>query len=269
MNKNRTLLASLLLATAAVVCHGDAITDAELKQDVWEYLTTRFCGSRGGRRIAHPRILTDYIRFDGNTNRLAAVLVEVACSNNTWAAERAMWQLGKYGTAEQLPFLYSCATNPSVGDKAVRAVVRFEGVTSNSLEVACSYLFSTNWFSFDEVERRTDVCTDLLKNVFEDSGLAEFRPMMLGIATNFMDTVELMPNVLDSELCRVYDGFQFSKRRLASLRSVRQRDMAELVDATTNNYEVWRRIYCYTAQTNYLQNAINELVAYPEASLPD
>lgn len=26
-------------------------------------------------------------------------------------------ELGKYGTSEQLPFLYSCATNPIIGGK--------------------------------------------------------------------------------------------------------------------------------------------------------
>ena len=272
-----TIRSIMLLCTMVFVVGfaraDEPLSDEAVKTKIVDFVTlpSRLCGkaTMDFRAELRARKLTNREWFDGDTNRLARLIAELAQTNDVELSSMMINALGEYGTSAQLPFLYSCATNPSVGDKAVRAVVRFEGVTSNSLEVACSYLFSTNWFSFDEVERRTDVCTDLLKNVFEDSGLAEFRPMMLGIATNFMDTVELMPNVLDSELCRVYDGFQFSKRRLASLRSVRQRDMAELVDATTNNYEVWRRIYCYTAQTNYLQNAINELVAYPEASLPD
>ena len=89
------------------------------------------------------------------------------------------------------------------------------------------------------------------------------------MATNFLQNVELMPNVLDGALCNAHDDFRFSKRRLSALRSAKQRIALELEDAATNNYEVGRRTYCYTFQTNYLQNAINELVAYPESNLPD
>lgn len=267
----KTITQIIFLLAIAVAMHadGETISDEVLKDEILLFMRPIECVEMVRGQPHRPRVLTEKISFDGDTNRLARLLAELAQTNNAQIAQRSIALLGEYGTPVQLPFLYSCATNPAVGHNAIKTVMRIEGVNSNSLEVARSYLFATNRFSFDEVACRSDTCTDLLKNVFEDSGLAEFRPMMLGIATNFMDTVELMPNVLDNELCRVYDGFRFSKRRLAGLRSARQRDMAELLDATTNSYEVWRRTYCYTAQTNYLQNAINELVAYPEANLPD
>ena len=35
-------------------------------------------------------------------------------------------ELGKYGTSEQLPFLYSCATNPIIGGKnAINELVAY------------------------------------------------------------------------------------------------------------------------------------------------
>ncbi|MBQ9367576.1 MAG: hypothetical protein IJT83_07335 [Victivallales bacterium] len=36
---------------------------------------------------------------------------------------------------------------------------------------------------------------------------------------------------------------------------------------TSESYQ--RRVLVFSYQTNYLANAINELVAYPEANLPD
>ena len=266
------MLAGVAVAGAFVRADGQLSDDA-LKENIVRFVTLpgRMCGHAlvDFRDEFRSRKLTNRSWFDGDTNRLARLIAELAQTNDVELSSQMVESLGEYGTPAQLPFLYSCATNPAIGNLAVRAVFNIEGITSNSLEVARSYLFSTNKFSFDGVAHRANVCVDLFTNVYEDSNLAELRPRALETATNFMDAVEIMPNVLDGELCRLYDGFQISRRRLSSLRSARERIIAELVDATTNNYEVGRRTHCYIAQTNYLQNAINELVAYPEANLPD
>ena len=258
MNTTRTLFASLLFAAAAVVCLGDAITDAELKQDVWEYLTTRFCGSRGGRRIAHPRILTDYIRFDGNTNRLATVLVEVACSNNTWAAERAMWQLGKYGTAEQLPFLYSCATNsnswlgdttPTIGDIAMKAALRIEGVTSNSVAILSQYLLAPKQKQFVDWDR-SDVCEHFVSLAKASQLSAEETNRVMNCLLQYAPLNNVCPEKMDGVITSFQASYGISKRRLSVLRAVSNMGVDEF-------------------NIHYVTNAINELVAYPEANLPD
>jgi len=102
----RSLYVALSIAVAVTVsCHADTCTDEELRHDVLEFLTMRCCG-----RVEARRVLTNEIRFDGNTNRLAGVLAEFAQTNDAQIAELAMWQLEKYGTTVQLP--YSCATNP-------------------------------------------------------------------------------------------------------------------------------------------------------------
>ena len=203
-----------------------------------------------------------------DTNRYVRVLVELA-EENTNQVKKVIGEFLHRKPPQSLPFLYSYSTNAQYGAQALKSIFAIEGVTSNSLAMVGNYLSSTNWFSFGDVGYRSDVCTDLLKTAYADSHLAEFRSMVLCMSTNFLQNVELMPNVLDGTLCNIYDGFRFSKRRLSALRSAIQRVVMELEDAKTNNYEVGRRTHCYTFQTNYLQNAINELVAYPEANLPD
>ena len=55
---------------------------------------------------------------------------------------------------------------------------------------------------------------------------------------------------LDRNLVSTDPSYRFSKRRLAVMRAVSVK--------TLNDY-----------QANYVTNAINELIAYPEADLPD
>ena len=261
----RTLCTTLAVAASwAFVCTGEMCTDEELRHDVLDFLTTRYCGSFGGGRV-----LTNEIRFAGNTNRLACVLSEFAFTNDERIATRSVRQLVKYGTSTQLPFLYSCATNPTLGKIAVEAVLRIEGVTSNSLDIVHSYLFQTNQFSFANIGDRTYLCHDLVMKVFSDSSLNCYRSRVLGMALDFEANVNITPNLVDMAIISVDPGYHHSKRRLAVLRAAKQRLDYDAQFILPSNYEVERRIGVYNFQTNYLTNAINELVAYPEANLPD
>ena len=252
----------LALSASALSAQQCEYTDEEVKE--------RFSFAKRCRHASDIRAnyRGSFVMAGGDTNRFARILRELA-AEDTNQTERAIVFLGIYKTSQSLPFLYSYATNAQYGAYALKSIFAIEGVNSNSLSVARDYLFSTNWFPFGEVGRRSEACTDLLKKTNTDPGLAEYRPFVLGMATNFLHNVELMPNVLDGTLCNACDGFRFSGRRLSALRAAMQRVVDELEDATTNNYEAGRRTYCYTFQTNYLQNAINELVAYPESALPD
>ena len=255
--------AFLAFSVHAASCMGDMCTDEELRHDVLEFLTTRYCGSFG------RRVLTNEIRFDGDTNRLAGVLSEFALTNDEWIATRAVRQLGEYGTSAQLPFLYSCVTNPIIGDRAVKSILNIEGVTSNSVDALHDYLFQTNFFPFPKVEDRSNVCVDLVSLVYTNSSLIAYRSTVYNMALAFESNVNLVPNVLDAKLLSVAECYRYSRRRLAALRSAKARIDAELMSVEASGYEVWRRTYCYTFQTNYLDKAISELVAYPEANLPD
>ena len=242
--EKRSVYAALSIAVAVVVsCHADTCTDEELRHDVLEFLTTRCCG-----RVEARRVLTNEIRFDGNTNRLAGVLAEFAQTNDAQIAEWAMWQLKKYATSAQLPFLYSCATNPVLGKTAVEAALRIDGVTSNSV-VAVENFFAIS--SRDDSLETTQLCLDFMTQA---TGVA-IDPICssnaLRVAHDFSIGENCHYYCFDRGQISRDDSYRYSRRRLAYLRQVLLRgDLFEF-------------------QENYVTNAINELVAYPEANLPD
>ena len=264
-NIQRSIYAALSIAVAVVVfCHADTCTDEELRHDVLEFLTTRCCG-----RVEAGRVLTNEIRFDGDTDRLACVLAEFAQTNDAQIAEWAMWQLEKYATSAQLPFLYPCATNPVLGKIAVESILRIEGVTSNSLEAAHSYLSQTNRFPVSHIGDRAYLCRDLLGKVFSSSSLTCYRSLVLSMVCDFQVGLNVTPNGVDMAIIGAVPDYQYSKRRLAVLRAVKQRLNNDVQCIVPTNHEAALHIDVYNFQTNYLTSAINELVAYPEANLPE
>ncbi len=245
----KTLTVALLLAFAL---EGYALTseDSAIMKDV----VMRLAPKCGGRRAEGPGPrrpeLIDALDVNGDTNRLARILVELAQTNDAWYAEMAMWQLEKYGTSEQLPFLCSCATNPAVGNRAVRAVLRIEGVTSNSIAVAQSYFAITNSVTQIMDYNRSDLCEWLLKEVSTSPSIAYLKPACLTAAVDYAQNVSIMHKSLDEAICTADPTYQYSKRRLAVMRAAQNR--------------CWNPLL-----TNYVTNTINELMAYPEADLPD
>jgi len=260
----RLRIALPVTAVCMLTCMGDTCTDEELRHDVLEFLTTRYCGNFRGRRV-----LTNEIRFDGDTNRLACVLTEFAVTNDERIAARAMRQLGEYGTIAQLPFLYSCATNPIIGDRVVKSILRIEGVSSNSLFAVQSYLSMTNGFPLMNKDDRVELCESVIGMVFADSELICFRPLMLDVAYSFANNGNMFPNSLDLTLLSVDPGYRYTKRRLSILRSTRARLNERIQSWNTNDVRFATEVHIYDVQTNYLSAAIGELVAYPEANLPD
>lgn len=243
-------LVSVLVLLPIYSCFGGEPSDEAVKQGVIKFLMPR-CGGGNveGDEPPDPE-LTEYFGPGVDTNRLARILVEVAQTNNAWYSEMAMRELVKYGSAEQLPFLYSCATNPAIGDLAVKAILRIEGVTSNSIAIAQSYLLSSNEFSRAKQHDRSLVCEELLKSAFELPELSEYRPLCLSVAREFARNVNTMHISMDDAIVANDPSYRYSKRRLAVMRSAQYRCVNPGL---------------YT----YVTNAINELVAYPEADLPD
>ena len=184
-----------------------------------------------------------------DTNRYARVLCELA-GENTNQTRRALALLGVYKTPQSLPFLYAYATNAEYGAYAMNAIFAIEGVTSNSVAAAVSYFSVTNSFMLKKDYERSDVCEELLKKVSTSPDLEMFRPMLLTAAISYAQNVSMMHKSIDEALCEADATYRFSRRRLAVMRSVQARCWNEML-------------------TNYVTNAINELVAYPEADLPD
>ncbi len=240
--------------TVAFVDGAETLSDDATKEKIASFVTwpSRLCGRATVDfwNEIKSRKLTNCSWFDGDTNRLARLICELAQTNSTEISSMMIDELGKYGTTAQLPFLYSCATNPIIGDRAVRSVLNIEGVTSNSIDIAQRYLMSTNVFPRAKQHDRSLVCEELLTRVFESDDLSPFRPLCLSNALDFAQNVNTMHISLNDAIIAADPTYQYSKRRLAVMRAAQNRCVNQ-------------GLY------NYVTNAINELVAYPEANLPD
>ena len=237
------LTALACLAKQAVFAQSPAYTDDEVKAQFVK--AGMFCHAdfiRGGYRLA-------FEMADGDTNRYARILRELAVEN-TNETEWAIASLGKYKTSQSLLFLYSYATNAVYGAKALKAVFAIEGVNSNSVAATCGYLTVTNAFTQQMDYDRSDVCEWLLKEVSTSPRLAYLKPSCLNAAVDYAQNISIMHKSLDGAICAADPTYRHSKRRLAVMRSAQNR--------------CWNPML-----TNYVTNAINELVAYPEANLPD
>ena len=234
---------SCVLAVS-VTCLGETLTDDEVRQDVQKFLTTYYCGNYG------IPVLTKEVRFGGDTNRLARILAECAQTNDERVVESALEQLVKYGTFEQLPFLYSCVTNSNIGDKAIKSILRIEGITSNSVAAVRSYLSFTNAITRQQAYDRAIASRQFLGAMQNSAASTELKAAGFRAGRAFAADINTSNSVVDEALIAADDTYRYSKRRLAVMRAAYPRCF--------NEY-----------QTNYVTNAINELVAYPEANLPD
>ena len=232
------------LAGLAVSAQVPEYSDDEVKAQFVE--AGMFCDAefiRRGNRRAFEMAGCD-------TNRYARILRELAVEN-TNETKRVIANLGnKYKTPDSLPFLYSYATNAVYGAKALKAVFAIEGVNSNSVAATCGYLAVTNAFTQQMDYERSDVCEWLLKEVSTSPSLTYLKPLCLNAAVDYAQNISIMHKSLDEAICAADPTYRHSKRRLAVMRSAQNR--------------CWNPML-----TNYVTNAINELVAYPEADLPD
>ena len=187
------------------------------------------------------------MRCAGDTNRFARLLYELAQTNNVYLSDRMISMLGFDGTSAQLPFLYSMATNEQHGVSAVKSILRLEGVTSNSLEVADRCLSMTNVQARMERENLCLFMLDGFANAHSNSGV---RNDVERCVLCFARRSGLYNEHFDGCLSVRIPGYQFSKRRLNVLR-----------DAERNMIIRFNKAF--------ITNAINELVSYPEADLPE
>lgn len=238
-------IAVILFSMTSLVGSGEGYSDETIKQTFIDYLRPRTVDKdfdSPGRKE-----LIDVVQLRSDTNRLARLLVELARTNDAWYVDMAMWQLEKYATSEQLPFLYSCATNPAIGHKAMKAVLNVEGITSNSLESLGRYFALTNTIENAD-HPRAELCARVMH-------LSKVNRLCNSSISNIVNTYMLSKDCNGywfDTICIKNDAtYKFSKRRLAFLRGV------------VTNAVQWE------FQINYVTNAIKELVAYPEADLPE
>ena len=183
---------------------------------------------------------------EGDTNRFARLLCELAQTNDVRIADRMIRCLGRHGTTAQLPFLYSMATNEQHGVSAVKSILRLEGVTSNSVDVTGMYLSMTNV----DFEYRADACKALLRAAVPSCVTTGICQMARECALRYARSANRYVMDVDAVFIETDSTYRNSKRRLAVLRSAYGLGVSQY-------------------QIAYVTNAINELVAYPEADLPE
>ena len=238
--KRNAIFAFLTLAVASVCIAEDDNSDEKIKRmivDSESYIDN----SRASERMYNNARM----RCAGDTNRFARLLYELAQTNNVYLSDRMISMLGFDGTSVQLPFLYSMATNEQHGATAVKSILRLEGVTSNSLAVADRCLSNK---TIKEPER-LDVCRTIVDLAFAVTTPTNDQVRALSYVHCHARTCDY-PAGLDQSLLRHDPSYRLSRRRLSILR-----------DVYVHGVDQW--------DIGYVTNAINELVAYPEANLPE
>ena len=247
----KTLVQAILVVTVTLFAADAAhcYSDAEVASKIDDAFSVEDNPAMARREFsaAHSMSGPDNVRF-------SRILGEYAIENlGVESGIRSRWaidSIAKYGTTNSLPFLYSCATNPVCGDCAIKSIIAIEGITSNSIAAAQSYFNATNNFPTKKAYERSLVCEKLLQDVYGDDTLAQYRPYVMEVALDFARNVNTMHVSLDEALIDADSSYRHSKRRLSVMRAAQMNCINQTL-------------------TNYVTNAINELVAYPESELPD
>ena len=236
-------IVSTVMAFAVNIAH--AYTDSEVSDQIDDAFSYE-----DNPRMARGAFSSAYRMSGPDNDRFARILGEYSIANlaveNGFRSRLAIESIGKYGTTNSLPFLYSCATNPVCGDCAIKSIIAIEGVTSNSIAAVMAYNSSTN-SSGRKIIQMFEALVD--KGCQAESSIDQ-RTMSLDYALSFARTYDKYTHWMDDVICRNDPTYRNSKRRLSTLRSE--------FSLGLDHWEI-----------GFVTNAINELVAYPESELPD
>lgn len=245
----RNLFVWTFIAAQAVFCEkalmAEPVSDEEIRR-----LLVLSCKVIDNPDYADDMVDGAFRVSESNRVRFARIICDLARTNDMTIAGYMVEDLGSFGTPEQLPFLYSQISNTYCGARAVRSILRIEGVTSNSLAMVDGYLSMTNTVSRRD---REDICVfalDCSPGSVSSEDRSDIERMVLRFAANNSIYNRRFDELLSSRIV----GYANSSRRLAVLRAVQQRGLGLGMNQYTEAF---------------VTNAINELVAYPEADLPD
>ena len=239
-----TLIITVLLIVQFAFAETLIASDEEVKKDIIFYIQPKCSQSRNDTK------LVDTYFINGNTNRLLRLLSDLIKTNDEWICTCSMWEYGKYATKSELPFLYSCATNSMCGNDALQAILRIEGLTTNSLQALDCYMSLTNAVAVGNNTDRLYVCRDFFYSVKRNESLFEYKPRLEEIVLNFARQKKSKFVNADRLLCEMDESYGNSKRRLLSMRIAVAHGLNEM-------------------QTNYVHSVIRSLEAFPEEDLPD
>lgn len=196
-----------------------------------------------GGAASELRFVEQMCNFD--TNKIGSLICELSQTSDVRIATHQLRLLGVYGASSHLPYLYSQLTNAAVASSAMESIVRLEGITSNSVVglERCMSVDSKDWQLMElcrlAIARfKLQTSSPALSNQFSSCLVSSAMVNRKGCVT------------IDKTLKKFDPSYEHSVRRLRVLRSVYALGVSEY-------------------QLNYVTNAINELVAYPEANLPE
>ena len=235
MKNIRYILAGLIVFMMQVsLANTEILSDNEIKQKIIRFIAPVCAESM----IDGELIDTYYI--NGNTNRLLRILSDMVKTNDEWICTQTMFEYSKYATKSELPFLYSCATNWFRGEYAMSAILRIEGVTTNSLSVMENFLSLTN-ISSSSLQRRDEICCDFIRHEWaRTTEEDELRKSVKDVVYKYASHDNQCHEWLDKALMKGDDTYRYSQRRLNVFTSITNR---------------WINPYSY----NYVTNAIKEL----------
>ena len=231
----------LLQSLFAVLARAD-VEDAELRHVL----------ERAVRYEDNPHAAVSEIRYaiqvaGGNTNRVVSLMKQMIVEGTEDdVTSFYILEIGKYGTSSDLPFLYQKVTTADYCASATEAILRIEGLTTNSLTQIMSSLPDSPRGN----KKSAYAWCRILDVVTKSPSDEPIRTFALSNAVQFVSRQTESADWLDRGLIRIEPPYRMSKRRLAALRSVQSLGVGE-----------W--------QTNYIAQAIRELEAYPEANLPE
>lgn len=201
--------------------------------------------------IDNPQMARDELTYalslcGSDTNRFVEEVKVVIGDVDASRKSRLLREVGVYGSVADMGFLATCATNETCGASAIRAMIDISGLTSNVINTAMS-VCSNRIVDCDE---KVQICAAVWKKACAleaNPAIADYaRSRIMEYAATAGENVSW----LDFHLCSIDQVYRYSNRRLAVLRAVNELPID--VD-----------------QRNFVTNAINELVAYPERALTD
>ena len=239
---NKLLLVSAVCVGLAVTAKSDA-TDAQVRKIL--YRATQYIDDPDGG----PGDVGYAIRLTGcDTNRVVSLMKQLIVEG-TEDVETTMFyisEIGKYGTSDDLPFLYSKVAVSNLCEISVMSILRIEGVSTGSVARICALLPKDNPSNRCVVASWVTLAAEV-RDKCSDMGV---RSLMVSNAVEYASRQNVFSDRIDQSIIRLDPNYRMSRRRLNALRSI------------TN-------IGVHPSWTNYVANAINELVAYPEANLPE
>lgn len=184
---------------------------------------------------------------EGDTNRYLRIAKETAASNTNFAY-MAIALVEKHGSVDDLPFLYQYTNDVRCIGAALEVILKLGGLTEESVAAASAYIKGTNitYHVFD----RNHVASELLRAAAFCPGYENLKALAASNALCFARN-SLCVDYNDGHFQYADPSYKCSKRRLSVLRAVLPRCQG------------------HDNLMNYVTNAIDELVAYPEANLPE